>query len=117
MTTAKAAVRKVGEGKEPTTKDADEEPFFDNTMFAVDLLRSTFRKLEDVGVTIDIKAHHDVYKDPSVKGLDFRIHWLAKKLKNLAMVKRAARHHFIFNDGGFDNNDGSHDGDDISYNS
>jgi hypothetical protein len=47
------------------TRDADEEPFFDNTKFSVNLLTSAFRKLEDVGATFDIKAHHDVYKDLS----------------------------------------------------
>jgi hypothetical protein len=52
--------KKLEKGKEPATKDADEELFFDDTKFAVDLLRSTFRKLEDVGVALDIKAHHDV---------------------------------------------------------
>jgi hypothetical protein len=41
--------RKLEKGKEPATKDADEEPFFDDTKFAVDLLKSAFRKLEDVG--------------------------------------------------------------------
>jgi hypothetical protein len=64
-------------GKERAAKDADEEPLFDNTNFAVELLRSAFRKLEGVGDAFDIKAHHDVYKDPSVKGLAFRIHGLA----------------------------------------
>jgi hypothetical protein len=52
-----------------------------------------------------------VYKDPSVKGLAFRIHGLAEKLENLPVVKRAARRHF-FDDGGSDGDDGSHDGDD-----
>jgi hypothetical protein len=78
---------KLEKGKEPTTKDADEEPFFDDTKFVVDLLRSAFRKLEDVGAIFDIKAHHDVYKDPSVKGLAFKIHVLAEKLENLPVVK------------------------------
>jgi hypothetical protein len=50
----------VEEGKESVTKDADEEPFFDNTKITVDLLRSAFRKLEDVSAAFDIKAHHDV---------------------------------------------------------
>jgi hypothetical protein len=102
-------------GKEPTAKDADEEPLFDDTKFAVELLRSAFRKLEGVGTAFDIKAHHDVYKDPSVKGLAFRIHRLAEKLENLPVVKRVARHHFVFDDGGSDGShgdDGSHDGDD-----
>jgi hypothetical protein len=79
--------KKLEKGKEPATKDADEEPFFDDTKFVVDLLRSAFRKLEDVGVTFDVKAHHDVYKDPSVKGLAFKIHRLAEKLENLLVVK------------------------------
>jgi hypothetical protein len=81
-------------------------PFFDDTNFAIDLLRSTFRKLEDVGTTFDIKAHHDVYKDPSVKGLAFRIHELVEKLENLPVVKRAARRHFLFDDDGSDDDDG-----------
>jgi hypothetical protein len=32
-----------------------------------------------------------VYKDPSVRGLAFRIHGLVKKFENLLVVKRAAR--------------------------
>jgi hypothetical protein len=107
--------KKLDKEKEPAAKDADEEPLFDNNKFAVELLRSAFRKLEGVGEAFDIKAHHDVYKDPSVKGLTFGIHGLAEKLENLPMVKRAARRHFFFNDGGFDgddSDDGSHDGDD-----
>jgi hypothetical protein len=104
--------RKLEKGKEPVTKDADEEPFFDDTKFTVDLLKSAFRKLEDVGAAFDIKAHHDVYKDPSVKGLSFRIHGLAEKLENLPMVKRVARRHFGFDDDGSDGDDGSHGGDD-----
>jgi hypothetical protein len=99
-------------GKEPAAKDADEEPLFDDTKFAVELLRSTFRKLEGVGEAFDIKVHHDVYKDPSVKGLAFRIHGLDEKLENLPVVKQAARCHFIFEDGGSNSNDGSHDDDD-----
>jgi hypothetical protein len=47
-------------GKEPVAKDADEEPLFVDTKFAVELLRSAFRKLEGVGKVFDIKAHHDV---------------------------------------------------------
>jgi hypothetical protein len=70
---------KLEKGKELTTKDADEEQFFDDTKFAVDLLRSAFRHLEDIGTAFDIKACHDVYKDPSVKGLAFRMHGLAEK--------------------------------------
>jgi hypothetical protein len=46
-----------------------------------------------------------VYKDPSVKGLAFRIHRLAEKL---LVVKRAARRHFVFDDGSSDSDDGSH---------
>jgi hypothetical protein len=104
-------------GKDPAAKDADEEPLFDDTKFTVDLLRSAFRKLEGVGGAFDIKAHHDVYKDLSVKGLVFRIHELGEKLENLPVVKQAACRHFIFNDGGSggdDDNrdeDGSHGGD------
>jgi hypothetical protein len=104
----------LDKGKEPAAKDADEEPLFDDTKFAVKLLRSVFRKLEGVGEAFDIKAHHDVYKDPSVKGLAFRIHGLAEKLENLPMVKRAARRHFFFDDGGSDGDDGSY-GDDGSH--
>jgi hypothetical protein len=111
--------KKLEKGKELATKDADEEPFFDDTKFVVDLLRSAFRKLEDVGATFDIKAHHDVYKDPSVMGLTFRIHGLAEKLENLPVVKRDARRHFVFDDGrsngshiGDDGSDGSHSDDD-----
>jgi hypothetical protein len=99
-------------GKEPATKDADEEPFFDDTKSAVDLLRSAFRKIEDVGAAFDIKVHHDEYKDPSVKGLAFRIHRLAKNLENLPVVKRAARCHFVFDNGSDDGSDSSHGGDD-----
>jgi hypothetical protein len=56
-----------------------------------------------------------------VKGLAFRIHGLAEKLENLPVVKRAARRHFILDDGSHDDdgshvddngNDGSHGGDD-----
>jgi hypothetical protein len=102
--------RKLEKGKEPATKDADEEAFFDNTKFAVNLLKSAFRKLEDVGAAFNIKAHHEVDKNPSVKGFTFRIHGLAERLEKLPVVKRAGRH-FIFDDGG-DGSDGSHDGDD-----
>jgi hypothetical protein len=104
--------KKLEKGKELTTKDTDEEPFFDNTKFSVDLLRSTFRKLEDVGASFDIKTHHDVYKDPSVKGHAFKIHRLAKKLENLPVVKRAACRHFVFDDDGSNGDDSSHGGDD-----
>jgi hypothetical protein len=102
-------------GKEPAAKDADEEPLFDNTKFAVELLKSAFRKLEGFGEAFNIKAHHDVYKDPSVKGLAFMIHELAEKLENLLMVKQAARRLFVFDDGSSDGDDGSHDGDDGSH--
>jgi hypothetical protein len=47
-----------------------------------------------------------VYKDPSVKGLAFRIHRLVEKLENLPVVKQAARRHFFFDE------DGSHGGND-----
>jgi hypothetical protein len=53
-----------------------------------------------------------VYKDTSVKGLAFRIHGFAEQLENLPVVKRAARRHFFFDDGGSDGDEGSHDGDD-----
>jgi hypothetical protein len=107
--------KKLEKGKEPVAKDADEEPLFDDIKFAVELLRSAFRRLEGVGAAFDIKAHHDVYKDPSVKGLTFRIHGLAEKLKNLPVVKRATRRHFIFDDGGSNGDDGRHSGDDGSH--
>jgi hypothetical protein len=106
-------------GKEPATKDADKEPFGDDTKFTVDLLRRAFRKLQDVGEAFDIKVPHEVDKDPSVTGLAFRIHRLAEKLENLPMVKRAGRH-FDFNDGSSDGDDSSHgsdDGSDRSYGS
>jgi hypothetical protein len=96
--------------KEPAAKDTDEEPLFDDTKFAVELLRSPFRKLEGVGEAFDIKAHDDVYKDPSVNALTFRILMLAEMLENLPVVKQAARRHFIFDDGGSDGDDGSHGG-------
>jgi hypothetical protein len=95
-------------GKEPEAKDADEEPLFDDNKFTIELLWSAFRKHEGVGEAFDIKAHHDVYKDPTMKGLAFRIHGLAEKLENLPVVKRAARRHFFFDDSGSDSNDGSH---------
>jgi hypothetical protein len=103
--------KKLEKGKEPAAKDADEEPLFDDNKFAAELLRSAFRKLQGVGETFDIKVHHDVYKDPTLKGLAFRIHGLAEKLENFLVVKRAARRHFFFNDGGSDGDDGSHDND------
>jgi hypothetical protein len=104
--------------KEPMAKDADAELLFNDTKFVVELLRSAFRKHEGVGDAFDIKAHHDVYKDPSVKGLTFMIHGLAEKLENLPVVKRAARRHFFLNDGGFDgshSDNDSHDGDDGNH--
>jgi hypothetical protein len=108
--------RKLEKGKEPATKDVDEEPFFDDTKFVVDLLKSAFKKHEDVGATINIKVHHDVDKDPSVKGLAFRIHGLAERLEKLPVVKRAGRH-FVFHDGGngSDGSHGSNDGSDGSH--
>jgi hypothetical protein len=103
--------KKLEKGKEPAAKDADEEPLFDDNKFSIELLRSAFRKLEGVGEAFDIKAHHDVYKDPTVKGLAFRIHGLAERLENLPVVKRVVRYHFFFDDGGSDGDDGSHGGD------
>jgi hypothetical protein len=103
--------KKLEKGKEPADKDADEELLFDDNKFATELLRSAFRKLEGVGEAFDIKAHHDAYKDPTLKGLSFKIHGLAVKLENLPVVKRAARRHFFFDDSGSDGDDGSH-GDD-----
>jgi hypothetical protein len=97
--------KKLEKGKEPAAKDADEELLFNDTKFVVELLRSAFRKLEGVGEAFDIKAHHDVYKDPSVKGLTFRIHRLAEKLENFPVVKRAAHRHFVFDDGSHDDDD------------
>jgi hypothetical protein len=79
--------RKLEKGKEPATKDADKEPFFDDTKFVVDLLKSAFRKLEDVGAAFNIKAHHEVDKDPSMKGITFRIHRSAERLEKLPVVK------------------------------
>jgi hypothetical protein len=104
--------RKLENGKKSATKDADEEPFFDDTKFTVYLLKSAFRKLEAVGEAFNIKAHHEVDKDLSLKGLAFRIHALAESLENLPVVKRAGCH-FIFNDSG-DGSDGSHGGNDGS---
>jgi hypothetical protein len=104
--------KKLGKGKEPATKDVDEEPLFDDTKFVIDLLRRAFTKLEDVGAAFDIKSHHDVYKDPSVKGHAFRNPGLAEKLENLLVVKRPTRYHLVFDDRGFDGDDGSHGGDD-----
>jgi hypothetical protein len=103
--------KKLEKGKETAAKDADEEPLFDDNKFSAELLRSAFRKLEGVGEAFDIKAHNDVYKDPTMKGLTFRIHGLAEKLENLPVVKRVARCHFFFDDGGSDNDDSSHGND------
>jgi hypothetical protein len=103
--------KKLEKGKELAAKDADEEPLFDDNKFAAELRRSAFRKLQGFGEAFDIKAHHDVYKDPTLKGLAYRIHGLVEKLENLPLVKRAARHHFFFYDGGFDGDDGSHGND------
>jgi hypothetical protein len=102
--------KKLEKGKEPAAKDADEELLFDDNKFATELLRSTFRKLEGVGEAFDIKVHHDAYKDPTLKGLAFRIHGLAEKLENLPVVKWAARRHFFFDDRGSNSNDGGDDG-------
>jgi hypothetical protein len=107
--------KKLENGKEPTAKDADEEPLIDDNKFTAELLRSAFRKLQGVGEAFDIKAHHYVYMDPTLKGLAFRIHGLAEKLENLPVVNLAARRHFFFDDGGSDGDDGSHD-DDVSHN-
>jgi hypothetical protein len=38
--------RKLEKGMEPATNYADEEPFFNDTKFAIDLPRSTFRKFK-----------------------------------------------------------------------
>jgi hypothetical protein len=100
--------KKLEKGKELAAKDADEELLFDDNKFTAELLRNAFTKLQGVGQAFDIKAHHDVYKDPTLKGLAFRIHELAEKLENLPVVKRAARRHFFFDDGGFDGDVGSH---------
>jgi hypothetical protein len=113
--------KKLEKGKEPVAKDVDEEPLFDDNKFAAELLRNAFRKLQGVGETFDIKAHHNVYKDLTLKGLAFRIHGLAEKLENLPVVKWAARRHFFFDNGGSDGDDdnhgddGSHDNDDDSH--
>jgi hypothetical protein len=45
--------KKLGKGKEPATKDIDEEPLFDDTKFVIDLLRRAFTKLEDVGTAFE----------------------------------------------------------------
>jgi hypothetical protein len=102
--------KKLEKGEEPAAKDADEEPLFNDNKFTTELLRSAFRKLQGVCDAFDIKAHHDVYKDPTLKGLAFRIHGLAEKLENLPVVKGATRCHF-FDDGGSDGDDGRHGND------
>jgi hypothetical protein len=84
-------LKKLEKGKETVAKYAEEEPLFDDNKFTTELLRSAFRKLEGFGEALDIKVHHDVHKDPTVKGLAFKIHGLAEKLENLPVVKRAAR--------------------------
>jgi ribosomal protein S8E len=99
--------KKLEKGKEPAAKDVDEEPLFDYNKFSTELLRSAFRKLEGVGEAFDIKAHHDAYNDPTLKGLAFRIHGLAEKLENLPVVKRATRRHFFFDDRSSDSDDDS----------
>jgi hypothetical protein len=104
--------KKLEKGKEPAAKDANKEPLFNDNKFATELLRSAFRKLEGVGEAFDIKAHHDVYKGPTVKGLAFRIHGLAEKLTNFPVVKQAARRHFFFDNDGYDGGDGGDDGGD-----
>jgi hypothetical protein len=107
--------KKLEKGKEPAAKDGDEELLFDDNKFTAELLRSAFRKLEGVGEAFDIKALRDVYKDPTVKGLAFRIHGLVEKLENLPVVKRAILRHLFFDDSGSDGchgNDGNHDSDD-----
>jgi hypothetical protein len=53
--------KKLEKGKELAAKNADEEPLFENTKFAIEMLRNAFRKLEGVGEDFDIKAHNDVY--------------------------------------------------------
>jgi hypothetical protein len=103
--------KKLEKGKESAAKDADEEPLFDDNKFATKLLRRTFRKLQSVGEAFDIKAHDDVYKDPTLKGLAFRIQRMGEKLENIRVVKRAARRHFFFDDSSYDSDDGSHSDD------
>jgi hypothetical protein len=56
-----------------------------------------------------------VYKDPSVKGLAFRIHELAETLENLPVVKWATHRHFVFDDDDSDSSDDSHDDSDGSH--
>jgi hypothetical protein len=101
--------RKLEKGKELVTKDADEDPFVDDTKFVVDLLRSAFSKLQDVGESFNIMVAHEVDKDPSMKGLTFTIHRLVEKHGNLPVVKWAGRH-FYFDNGSFDSDDCSNGG-------
>jgi hypothetical protein len=56
-----------------------------------------------------------VYKDPTLKGLTFRIHGLAEKLENLPVVKQAAHRHFFFDNGGDDGSHGNDSSDDGSH--
>jgi hypothetical protein len=93
-------------GKEPAANDADEEPLFDDTKFAIEQLRSAVRKLEGVGEAFNIKAHHDVYKDPCVKGLTFKIHGLAENLEKPPCGQAGSS-----GDDGSHGDDSSHDGD------
>jgi hypothetical protein len=106
--------KKLEKGKDSAAKEAGEESLFDDNKFTAELLRSAFRKLEGVGEAFDIKAHHDVYKDPTMKGLAFRIDELAEKPENLPVVKWVAHRHFFFDDSGSNGGDGSH-GDDGSH--
>jgi hypothetical protein len=52
--------KKLEKGKEPAAKDGDEEPLFNDTQFAVELIKSAFRKHEGVGEAFDIMARHDL---------------------------------------------------------
>jgi hypothetical protein len=67
--------KKLEKGKEPAAKDTDEESLFDDTKFAVELLRSTFRKLEGDGEAFDIKAYHDV-QGPEREGSHLQDLWV-----------------------------------------
>jgi hypothetical protein len=104
-------LEEVEEGEGAGDQGHRRGPFVDDTKFVVDVLRSAFRKLQDVGEAFDIKAPHEVDKVPSVKGLTFRIHGLAEKLENLLMVKRTGRHFDDSDSDSDDGDDGSH-GDD-----
>jgi hypothetical protein len=61
--------KKLEKGKELAAKDADKELLFNDNNFTAEQLRSAFRKLQGVGEAFDIKAHHDVYKDLTLKDL------------------------------------------------